>query len=767
MLVKIIGQLKPDYIVAAYDLPGPTYRHDAYEDYKATRVKTDEALVAQIIRSRDVMKGLGIPMYDAKGFEADDVIGTIVEETKGKKDLEVVIASGDMDALQLVDGKRVQVFTMRKGLNDTVLYDEDGVKAQYGFGPEAVPDYKGIAGDPSDNIKGVVGVGKGSAVKLLQLYGSIKGVYAAIKKLGVEKVASESGVQKRFIQLVADNKESAEFSKELATIRRDAPIDFKIPEHIWREGIKEDEVLTMLAEFDFRSLMPRIKELLAGGKVASTKIKEFISPEEADREEVEAPQGEGLFGDEKLPPEAEDLAIAVSVLDSNIAQPTLSDIYRMGRSKNIEEARKHILSEIKDKKLEFVYEKIELPLAPVLRKMEKRGVKVDRAFLKDLSKQYSKELKKISERIYKAAGGEFNIASPKQLGDVLYDKLALGNGKIKKTAGGARSTKESELVKMRDQHPIIDDILSYRELSKLLSTYIDTLPTLLDKEDRVHTTFLQVGAGTGRIASIDPNLQNIPIKTDLGRAIRKAFVADKGYKLVSFDYSQIELRIAAMLSKDKSLADIFITGRDVHTEVAARVFHVKEKDVTYEMRRRAKVINFGILYGMGVNALREALDTNRSEAQEFYNQYFEAFPRLAAYVEESKADASRLGYTETFFGRRRYLDGIKSPIPYVRASAERVAINAPIQGTQADLVKLAMVKIQELLMDEVDGDACMLLQVHDELVFEIKESRIKALLPKIKAIMESVMNEKERQGIPFKAEAKVGQNWGDMKHIDL
>jgi DNA polymerase I len=429
------------------------------------------------------------------------------------------------------------------------------------------------------------------------------------------------------------------------------------------------------------------------------------------------------------------------------------------------EARKNLLAEIEERKLEFVYEKIELPLAPVLRKMEKRGIKVDKAFLAELSKKYSAELKRIAERIYLAAGGEFNVGSPKQLGEVLFDKLGLTLEKQKKTAGGARSTKESELVKMRGMHPVVDDILAYRELSKLLSTYIDTLPTLLDAEGRVHTTFVQIGAATGRLASLNPNLQNIPIKSELGRAIRNAFVADKGYVLVSFDYSQIELRIAAFLSGDEGLTDIFTNGRDVHSEVAARVFHVKQEDVTYEMRRRAKVINFGILYGMGVNALREALGTTRGEAQEFYDQYFVAFPRLAQYIEETKGDATRLGYTETFFGRRRYLDGIHSSIPYVRASAERMAVNAPIQGTQADIVKLAMIRIDELFEKEAKDKAHLLLQVHDELVIEIEEGTVKNLAPKIKELMEGVIPIKDTNGIALKAEGKMGNNWGEMKPL--
>jgi DNA polymerase-1 len=290
----------------------------------------------------------------------------------------------------------------------------------------------------------------------------------------------------------------------------------------------------------------------------------------------------------------------------------------------------------------------------------------------------------------------------------------------------------------------------------------------LDAEDRLHTTYVQAGTTTGRLASQNPNLQNIPIKTELGRAIRHAFVASPGMELVSFDYSQIELRIAALLSEDEALMETFRLGRDVHTEVASRMFHVDPKDVTHEQRRRAKVINFGILYGMGVNALKESLGASRADAQEFYNQYFAAFPRLAVYLDETKAAAARRGYTETLFGRRRYFDGIKSPIPYVRAAAERMAINAPIQGTQADVIKLAMVEIARWLANEkLENDVHLLLQVHDELVFEMKKDKLKTCAPRIQEIMESVLSEKERKGIPFKAEGKHGGNWGDMHEIHL
>ncbi len=750
MLVKIITELGPDYIIAAYDLPGATHRHAVFDGYKAKRVKTEEPLAMQINRARDVLHAFGIPLYEKEGFEADDVIGTIVEKMKHKHDVEVVIASGDMDTLQLVHGNHVRVYTLKKGLSDTVIYDEEMVKERYGFGPELLPDYKGLRGDPSDNIPGIVGIGDKTATTLIAEFGSIEDIYKTLDKH--PEWFEKAGVKGKTLEKIKEGREAAEFSKMLGTIHRDVPVDFTLPGKTWKEESEPNKALDMLAEFEFRSLIPRVRQLFG--------VKGAALPENGGLLDGIEPQ-------EQVPEEEfQKIALAVSVLDSNIAKPDLEDVYRMGHSRKFEEAAKNTLDAIKEQDLAFVYEKIELPLMPVLRAMERRGVKIDRGFLKKLSKEYTKELEKIAERIYKAAGEPFNINSPKQLGEVLFDKLGLAVKNQKKTAGGARSTRESELEKMKDLHPIIGDILAYRELSKLLGTYIDSLPTLVDKNDRVHTTFIQIGAATGRLATQNPGLQNIPIKTDLGRAIRNAFITEKDYSLVSFDYSQIELRIAAWLSGEQGLIDIFRLGRDAHAEVAARVFHVDHDRVTYDQRRVAKVINFGILYGMGVNALRESLGTTRAEAQEFYNQYFEAFPRLAEYIDEVKGIAAAQGYTTTYFGRRRYFDGIKSPIPYVRAAAERMAINAPMQGTQADIIKLAMVRIDELFEKENHHDgAHLLLQVHDELVFEIEDKKVKELAPKIKEIMENIVPAKERKNIPIVAEGKVGKNWGEMEKI--
>ncbi|HVS79947.1 MAG TPA: DNA polymerase [Candidatus Paceibacterota bacterium] len=765
MLLKIIADLKPDYIVAAYDLPGPTYRHEAYEDYKGTRVKTDDGLVAQIERSNDIYKAFGIPVYSHPGFEADDMLGTIVEELHSNGSIDVVIASGDMDTLQLVDDKKVRVYTLKKGIKDTILYDEEGVRARFGFGPELIPDLKGIMGDASDNIPGVVGVGEGSALKLVAAYGPIENIYKAIEKKGVEAVAKEIGVQKRYVQLVADNREDADFSKMLATIRRDAPIDFKVPQKEWKDAVDMDAVKKLFSELEFRTLGSRVEAAVRGdAKAAKSAESEPAAP---------APQtatlGEGLFADagEVINrSELEETSIALWLINSNISTPTLEDIYQFAGTKNFNEARKIVLDELKRRELTFVFEEIEKPLIPIVHKMQDRGVKIDTKCLARLSKKYHAELDKLERGIWEMAGGAFNINSPKQLGQVLFDNLNLVVKGQKKTATGARSTKESELEKLKGMHPIIEKILEYREYQKLLSTYIDNIPKELNSDGRLHAEFHQAGAATGRMSSSNPNLQNIPVKSELGRNIREAFVAAEGHVLLAFDYSQIELRIAAFLSGDEKLREIFRSGQDVHAAVAAQVFNKPVEEITKAERGRAKVINFGILYGMGVNALRQNLGTSRAEAQEFYNQYFETFTTLADYLNKTKAEALRLGFTTTHFGRRRYFEGIRSSLPYIRAQAERMAINAPIQGTQADIIKLAMRRIDDYLEEEkLDLHAHLLLQVHDELIYEVKEGVADDIAPRIKKIMESIILPKETGGVVFQANASKGQNWERLESI--
>lgn len=748
MLIKIISDLKPDYIVSAYDLPGPTYRHEAYENYKAGRPKADEELVSQIKRSRDVFTAFGIPIYDSPGFEADDILGTIVEKTKKEGGLEIVIASGDMDTLQLVEKDRVRVFTLKKGISDTILYDEKGVAQRFGFEPSLLPDFKGLRGDPSDNIIGIKGVGEKTATILIQKFGSIEEIYKKIKK--DEESFKKAGLTQRIIDLLKENEEEAVFSKMLATIRRDAPIDFVLPEKTWQEGFSVEKVEELFSALDFRTLGARLKETL-NKKYENINLGQETLIKNQEEENI----SQGLL---------EETLLALWVLDSNITNPTIEDIYRYTKTRSFKSAREKILMEISARKLGFVYEEIEKPLMPVIKEMENCGVKIDKKYLLSLSKEYHKELKRLEEKIWDMAGEKFNIASPKQLGVILFEKLGLSVKNQKKTGTGMKSTRESELEKMKELHPIISHILEYREFAKLLSTYIDSIPAKLDKDDRLHSNLRQTGTTTGRMSSTDPNLQNIPIKTELGRNIRKAFIAEKGFVLSALDYSQIELRVAAILSRDEKLLNIFKNKEDAHTSVASFVFGVPLEKVDKEMRRQAKVINFGILYGMGVNALRQNLGGTREEAQKFYNDYFKTFKGLASYLENIKSSAERLGYTETLFGRRRYFEGIKSKIPFIKASAERMAINAPFQGTAADIIKISMQKIHEMIEEKnLSSKVRMILQVHDELLFEIAEDDSERIIPEIKRIMENVLPREKSQGVVCEVKASVGENWAELK----
>lgn len=747
MLLKIITDLKPDYVAACFDLPKPTIRHEAYDGYKGTRAKTDDALVSQIKASRKVFEAFSIPMYEREGFEADDLLGTISHKLRDEG-VDVIIASGDMDTLQLVDDERVRVYTLKKGINDTILYDEKAVTERFGFPPVLIPDWKGLRGDPSDNIKGVPGIGEKTATDLVTGFGTIEKIYTALKK--GDAVFVKKGIKLRIIALLKEHEEAARLSKAIATIRLDAPIAFTLPEHPWKDAVQAQKVLSMCDEFGFRSLRERVQRILA------------VSSNGADEDTYVEPEPEVV--DEVALAEAK---IMLWLISSEFTNPSLDDILAFTKERTFEKARAELEKQLSAMgKVRDVYEQIEKPLIPVARGMQEHGILIDPKMLDSLGVKYRTELVGLEKRIYKAAGHELNINSPKQLGEVLFDELKIIPERQKKTAGGQRSTRESELEKIRDIHPIINDILEYRELKKLLSTYIENLSPLLGTDKRLHAEFLQTGTTTGRMASQNPNLQNIPLHSERGRAIRHAFVASPGFTLVALDYSQIELRLAAILSGDKKLCTIFKEGRDVHREVAAQVFHVAPEAVDSEMRRRAKVINFGILYGMGVNALRAQLSSTTAEAHQYLEDYFTTFKTLSEYLERTKGFARKHGYTETLFGRRRQFPEMKSSLPYVRAQAERMAINAPIQGTQADIIKLAMVRVDDMLeKTHAHEDVYLLLQVHDELVYEIRTERVGELSANIKEIMESVLPPTETHTVPIITVAKSGSDWGTMQPL--
>jgi DNA polymerase-1 len=749
MLLKSLEDLKPDMIIAARDLPGGTHRHEAYDGYKATRKDADDALIAQLEAAPQVFAAFGIPLYEAPGFEADDCIGTLVERFKHSYD--VVIVSGDMDTLQLVDD-HVRVYTLKKGLNDTVLYDRDRVRERYGFGPEHVVDYKALRGDPSDNIPGIRGIGEKTAETLVSEIGSLDEIYATLRKN--RATLEEAGIKKRIIDLLENGQKDAEFSKELATIRRDAPLSVEVPVP-WALAAHAESIVALCDKYEFRSLRERVKALLK-------------------KRAAETPVHASLFGDpDETEAEADpalliETSIALWLLRSEMTTPSLADILSYARARDLASASRAIFEELgKTGRLKEVYERIEKPLIPIVERMREVGVALDVPYLRALSREYGADLSAIAASIHAHAGHEFNISSPKQLGVVLFDELKLVLPRQKKTAGGARTTREEELVKLADQHPIIGEVLRYRELQKLLSTYIDKMADLVGEDGRLHPQFLQAGSATGRMASQNPGVQNIPIRTEHGRRIRNAFIAAPGFVLSSIDYSQIELRIAAGLSGDERLVRVFKEGGDIHTAVAAAMFHVSPVAVDKEMRRRAKVINFGILYGMGVNALRQNLgDVSREEAARFLEDYFTQYPELTQYLETTKSEAARLGYTETLFGRRRYFTGFKSALPSLRAQAERMAVNAPIQGTQADIIKLAMIEADRLIEERGwREDVRLLLQVHDELVYEIRSEMAEPVAREMKRVMESVAPIEKLSGVPIIAEASLGESWGAMRRL--
>lgn len=693
MVIRIIEELKPDAIVAAYDLPKPTFRHLAYDGYKKGRAKADDDLVTQLQSSRELFKAFSIPCIDAEGFEADDLIGSLVMKYKKTKDVRIIIASGDMDTLQLVDDKKVQVFTLKKGVNDTVLYDEDAVVARYGFKPAQLTDYKGLRGDPSDNIIGVPGIGEKTATTIIQTYGSIEALYKAIEKNPDD--LKKAGLTDRIIGILTEHKDDALFSKTLATIRPDAPLSYEIPHIAYKETVDQTTMQTFLADYEFRSLIPRIHKLFSFTVEPSEEIDPILLRK---------------------------ASIALWVLYSENTNPDYGTILERTHKKTLAEAYEVVLSELEKKGLLGLFTHIEEPLIPLITRMQEWGISIDIPYYESLAKDMKHKLAGIEADVAAQTGVSINLNSPKQLSELLFVTLGL-KPKGKQKASGAYTTNAETLETLVDAHPIVPRILEYRETQKLLSTYVEALLEHASGDGRVHTTYLQHGTTTGRFSSTNPNLQNIPIKGEGGKEIRHGFVARPGHVFIGSDYSQIELRVLAMLSGDARLIETFAQGQDIHARVAADMFGVAPDAVTNDMRRKAKVINFGILYGMGVSALQKNLGSTRAEAAEYYVNYFKTFPTIELYIEQTKAFAREHGYTETVFGRRRYFPGITSGAPFVRAFAERMAVNAPIQGTSADIVKIATMLVDhDLHAAGLAPRAHLTLQIHDELIYEVEEA---------------------------------------------
>ncbi len=922
IVLRGIQDLHPDYVAVAFDLPGPTFRHEQYAEYKATRQRMPDDLRDQFPKVREVVKALRIPVYELAGFEADDVIGTITVDAE-RRGLETTIVTGDLDMLQLVTDQ-TRLMTTRSGVENTILYDPARIHERFELVPGQMIDYKALKGDPTDNIPGVPGVGEKTAARLIREFGSLDALYERLDEVKPDKLREK----------LAEHRESVYMGRDLSTIVRDLPIDFDLQAARLTDYDRET-VIRLFREYEFRSLIERLPamtgesagdaaEALRGvatdGSVPAARVAGSARPSgwgsarparppseggglqlSLDFDAVSrpaptvavtnggtaapAPEGEpppapdiepsdlptalaaaindparievhagdriaalepwlaaqpavgiGLLLDDPRPrrgsalalalagadgrtvavegaddvatlrrilerletpvvghevkpllvariaddpdapptPVAFDTQIAAYVLNASLRSQTIADVVaeqldlilppvaeldsaaRAGLEALAAIAvREPLEKRLADDGLDRLYAELELPLIAVLARMEATGVALDLDALRLLATEFAAEISRLEAEIHVDVGHEFNLGSPKQLEQILFFELNLPKGKRTKTG---YSTDASVLEDLRAAHPMIDKLLEWRIYTKLRSTYVDALPTLLAADGRLHTTFHQAVAATGRLSSSDPNLQNIPIRTPLGRRIRRAFVAGApDLTLVAADYSQIELRILAHVSGDEHLRDAFARKADIHRETAALVLHKDPADVTSDERSMAKMVNFGIAYGMSDFGLSSRANIPRKEAQEFINTYFATYSGISYYMIEIKEQAKRQGYVTTLLGRKRQIPELSARNPTLRAAGERMAINMPIQGTAADIVKIAMIRLDERL--RAGGfRARPLLQVHDELLLEVPRDEVDRLVPILRETMEGALP----LDVPLTVDIKVGDDWESM-----
>ncbi|HLA25696.1 MAG TPA: DNA polymerase I [Patescibacteria group bacterium] len=867
IFLKTLKDLKPDYIAVAFDLPGKTFRHIEFPEYKAQRAKPPQDLYDQIPLIKEMLDAFNVAIFEKDGYEADDIIGTLARKSA---ETENIIITGDLDALQLVD-ENTKVCALKRGISETVMYDEKAVVDRYGLTVSQMIDYKALRGDPSDNIPGVPGIGEKTATELLKSYETIEKLYEAVKGAGAKEPA---GMSRRVFEKLRKSEEIAILSKRLVTIVRDVPIDFKLSDTELKSANKA-KAAELFQRLGFKSLLARLKESdntalpaaqtqdqLFAQTVANSDSKEqnyilvdteqkfqdflikiqkqdffvfdcestSLNPLEADLLGISFcwKKGEAyfasnqvlqnflallkdIFANPKIRKIGQNLKYDIRVLkhsgidvrgvffDTMVAsyilnpgerQHNLDKIvfeefdYEMmpiealiGEKRNEQIPMQNVPAEklswyscedadftfrlyekfsqeLKDKKLQRLFEEIDRPLVSILAQMEDFGMKIDAEYLSEMSKEAHIQMDRLEKEIINLAGIEFNVNSTKQLKEILFERLKISAKGVARGKTGL-STAADVLEKLKDAHPIIPKISEYRELAKLISTYLDALPELINKTTgRVHTSFNQTVTATGRLSSSNPNLQNIPIRGNYGKKIRRAFIAESGNLLISADYSQIELRIAAALSNDKTMLEAFKNGEDIHTRTAAEIWEVAPDKVTSDMRRNAKAINFGIMYGMGANGLAAGAGISREEAQIFIEKYFSVHKGVYKYLGSIKQMAYEKGFVETLFGRRRYFPELQTEHQGMKAAAEREAVNHPIQGTAADLMKLAMIRLYEI-PQILQGRWKMILQVHDELIFEAPEKEAEEAAKIIKKIMEQVYD----LGVPIIVETSIGKSW--------
>jgi len=803
ILERMEKEEQPDAVCVAFDLHGPTFRHEKYDLYKANRHGMPEELAQQMPVMKEVLQAMNIPIYACQGWEADDVIGT-VGRICSNNDWECVIVTGDRDSLQLIDENvHVKLVISKPGQTAATLYTQEKFREEYGFEPKKMVDFKSLMGDSSDNIPGVAGVGPKTAAELLLKFGSLDGIY--------ENLQDES-IRPKLREKLEANRDMAYLSYDLATIRCNAPIDFE-PKDAVVQPYNKQELYKLFQKLEFVRLIDkyglreaglsvekpsmRIEKLpeiecIPGGEascaiylatdgtlgVACEEGVCVLTPLEVQMG-VRLPNGQHICHDMKTTMHALD---AMGVTYGSFAFDTALAAYDLNPSSSDYSVSKlatnflgltvddndagacagalwHLHSlleeELKKQGMDRLYYEIELPLCPVLYRMECAGVAIDREQLEQFGQMLTQRITDCESLIFSYSNGPFNINSTKQLGDLLFEKLGLPP--VKKTKTGY-STNADVLEKLKNKHPIIPAIMDYRMLTKLNSTYADGLMKAIGEDGRIRTTFQNLVTATGRLSSTEPNLQNIPVRTDLGAEIRKMFIPKDGCVLVDADYSQIELRVLAHIAGDEAMLEAFRSGMDIHTATAAQVFGVAANEVTPLQRRHAKAVNFGIVYGISEFSLAEDIGVSRYEAKAYIDNYLANYRGVKAYMKQVVEDATRLGYTQTLYGRKRSIPELKSSNYNIRQGAERIALNTPIQGTAADLIKLAMIRVDKALSEQYP-QARLILQVHDELVVECPRELAKQVAELVSDQMEKVA----QLHVPLLAEAKWGNSWYEAK----
>ena len=796
MLTKQIEKYAPDYAAIAFDLPSPTFRHKMYDGYKATRKGMPEELALQMPYAKRVAEALGFTIVEKEGYEADDILGSLANHANDSgEDVLSLIMTGDKDSLQLINDQTAILLATNV---DYVYFDRAAFREKYGVDPEQFVDVKAIMGDTSDNIPGISGIGEKGALSLISQFGTLEKVYESYQS---------SDLKPSVVKKLEAGRDSAFLSQTLARIEVNVPELPEVTSIVYR-GIDKDSARKLFEELEFGAFIKKFEldavqndtaivpesvasvndkqkllDLLSRGRAAvffdGTVLYAYDGQEAAEADfDIDIANAIGNNAshvtayDVKSIYEAsdksgvrfrnigEDIMLAAYVLDSQgghdidrlsmkyLGTDIPDTVSKAVAVKNIADV---VLAKLKTNSSEKLYREIELPLAGVLADMEEAGFCIDMQGLADYGEKLKEETDALAERIYFLAGEEFNINSPKQLGNILFEKLKLPSGKKTKTG---YSTNAEILEKLASKHPIVSDILDYRQLTKLIGTYVVGLLKLATEEGRIHTNFKQTGTATGRLSSAEPNLQNIPVRTDAGRELRKFFLPRKGYKLISADYSQIELRLLACIANDEAMLSAFKSGTDIHTSTASAVFGVPVDMVTPILRKRAKAVNFGIVYGIGEYSLSQDLDISVKQAKEYIESYLASYPGVSAYLRDIVKYATEHGSVDTLYGRTRYIPEIQSKNGVMRKFGERVAMNSPIQGSAADIIKIAMLNVSKRLKNS-DIDAKLILQVHDELIIEARADQAEKAAQILKEEMENAV----QLPIPLTVDLSIGDRW--------